>query len=151
MSIVPYSPRRVSVAAAKIVTLALALLAHVVQAEVPRLTPGAWQIEWNMVSVTGARGIPPEVLDLQAVNAERCLDRVPVLPLPPGEDRACRIDLESAVSDAVQWRGVCANGASSVDGRVRYRGERLEGSFTLRRDGLTMLFEVLGKRRGACR
>lgn len=117
----------------------------------PQLEAGEWRLGWNMVSVRGAKGIPPEFLELQSVTGTRCLGHVPLLPMPTGLDQGCRFDLELAAGDAITWRGGCesAAGTSQVHGTVHYRGARLDGTLNVETRGVAMRFAVQGKRMGA--
>jgi hypothetical protein len=128
-----------------------AALAGGARAAPPQIEAGEWRLGWNMVSMQGATGIPPEFLDLQNITATRCLGHVPLLPMPTGLDRGCRLDLEQAAGDAVAWRGACetADSASQVHGTIHYRGARLDGNVTIQTRGVAMQFAVQGKRTGA--
>lgn len=110
--------------------------------------PGTWRITWALESIRGRQGIPPEFLDLQTVTATRCLDRVPSLPLPPGQDSGCQVDLVAAEQERIEWRGQC-QGADGrlrrVQGRVAYRGSALDGSLVIDTNGVTMTFDVRGR------
>lgn len=117
--------------------------------------PGEWRITWSLTGIQGRKGIPPEYLDLQTVTEARCLDRIPVLPLPSSQDRGCQIGLVSAMAETIAWQGQCVHpdgAASQVQGRVAYRGSALEGRLSIVTGGVTLKYEVRGRLRNpACR
>jgi len=117
-------------------------------ADPPRVEPGEWRITWNMESIKGRQGIPPEFLDLQTVTERRCLDRVPVLPLPPGQDRGCQIELESAAAETIHWRGTCkatTGQTHQVSGTIQYRGLSLDGALSIYTGTVHMDFVLRGR------
>jgi len=121
----------------------------------PVVEPGEWRLTWTLEGIQGRKGIPPEYLDLQTVTAARCLDRVPALPLPPGQDRGCQIDLVSAVAQTIAWQGQCVPPGGTtrdVQGRVAYRGSALEGTLSIITGGVTLKYDVRGRLRSpSCR
>ncbi|HCU52958.1 MAG TPA: hypothetical protein DIC36_01275 [Gammaproteobacteria bacterium] len=132
----------------------LAFLGSAVAAP-PRVEPGQWRLTWTLLSIKGTRGIPPEYLDLQTVTESRCLDRVPALPLPPGQDRGCQIDLESAVAETIRWQGSCQSPGGlvhTVTGTIHHRGTTLDGTLAVHNGTVTLEFEVRGRQAEAtCR
>lgn len=119
-----------------------------VAADPPRVEPGEWRITWNLESIKGRAGIPPEFLDLQTVTERRCLDRVPVLPLPSGQDRGCQIDLESAAAETIHWRGTCkatTGQTHQVSGTIQYRGSTLDGALSIHTGSVAMEFTLRGR------
>lgn len=130
-------------------------LAGSAAADPPRVEPGQWRITWNLLSIKGRGGIPPEYLDLQTLTEGRCLDRVPVLPLPPGHDRDCQVDLESAVAETIRWRGTCqapSGQARQVSGTIRYRERTLDGALSIHAGAAILEFELRGRQVSpACR
>jgi hypothetical protein len=125
----------------------LAFLGSAVAAP-PRVEPGQWRLTWTLLSIKGTRGIPPEYLDLQTVTESRCLDRIPALPLPPGQDRGCQINLESAVAETIQWQGSCQSPGGlihRVTGTIHHRGTTLDGTLAVHHGTVTLEFEVRGR------
>jgi len=114
----------------------------------PRVDSGQWRITWLLTSMQGRSGIPREYLEQQAVTESRCLDRVPTLPLPSGQDHQCQLELVSATAETITWRGHCpvaGDRARQVQGVLVYRGAALEGTLSIETGGVTARYEVRGR------
>lgn len=127
------------------------LLSTTAGAAPPTVNAGEWRMTWHQQSITGRQGIPLRFLELQTLTHNACLDRVPTLPLPPGLVSGCDINLESAVTETIEWRGTCANNAL-VTGRIRYLGATMDGTINVETEGIALNYQVKGNQRSAaCR
>jgi hypothetical protein len=134
--------------AKKTLAVAIVWLASIICAQAdsgPKVHEGLWEITVEVEMPGMPMKMPPSTYT-------QCIKKDRAIPMDEKPGQQCKpADIKTS-GNTVTWTMACttAGGPMTGKGRITYHDDRMEGTMSMRSQGMTMISHYKGHRIGAC-